>query len=130
MRAIETKRRPWSAERKKFALPCRAYRIGTKRVSNTQVTMALYFVPMASPAMTPERIRNLFLNPLSAHFNRRKSEAKEKNRTPRSTYAEMDSLTMMGMERKNTTPNKAKGTLVLLFKYPKRSPAVSRPKLK
>jgi len=47
------------------------------------------------------------LNPLSATSKRKRSEAKEKNRRQGLRYAEKDSLTMMGMERKNTCPKTA-----------------------
>jgi hypothetical protein len=56
-----------------------------KRLSRKKLIKPLYFVPMASPQKTAERMRNLKRNPFSDHFRSKSSDAVEKKMSPRST---------------------------------------------
>jgi hypothetical protein len=80
---------------------------GTKRVRRKKIINPLYLVPIARPQEMADMIKNLSLKPVSTHLINRKSDAIEKNMSPRSTYTVMESFTIMGIERKKVAPRRA-----------------------
>ncbi len=66
--------------------------------------MPLYFVPIARPQQMADIIKNLIRKPLSIHLSNNRSDAVEKNISPKSTYTAIESLTIIGIERKKIAP--------------------------
>ena len=58
---------------------------GIKSVNKKQSMRPLYFVPIASPQQRADKIKSLTSKPLSSHFNNSRSDAAERNITPKST---------------------------------------------